>query len=130
MKATDDRVTTAVPGPVPGTRITEAFARLLARDAYFWAWPMINVYNRRLAFKDVPEPGLMGGIVPVAPLNRLSMLTNYIEPQERIVACPNQDVVYGAAVVALDQSPVVIQVPNFGTVSVKTPPPSIRPGRR
>ncbi len=104
----------SVSGPVPGTRITEAYARMVARAAYFWAWPMANVYNRRLAFKDLKEPALMGGIVPVAPLNRLGMLTNYIEPQERMVACPNQDVVYGAASLGLDVSPVVIQVPDFG----------------
>jgi len=55
----------AVPGPAPDTRITEQYARLVARDAFFWAWPLVNVYNRRLAFKDLPEPGLMGGIVPV-----------------------------------------------------------------
>ncbi|HEY5850559.1 MAG TPA: DUF1254 domain-containing protein [Lysobacter sp.] len=103
-----------VPGPVEGTRITEAYARMVARQAYFWAWPMINVYNRRLTFKDLPEPGLMGGVVPVAPLNRLSMLSDYIEPQERMVACPNQDVVYGAASIGLDVEPVVIQVPDFG----------------
>jgi hypothetical protein len=33
----------------------------------------------------------MGSVMPVAPLNRLSMLTDYIEPLERWVACPNQD---------------------------------------
>ena len=104
----------AISGPVSGTRITESYARMVARDAYFWAWPMVNVYNRRLAFKDLKEPGLMGGIVPVAPLNRLSMLTDYIEPQERLVACPNQDVVYGGGSIALDLSPVVLQVPDFG----------------
>ena len=103
-----------ISGPVSGTRITESYARMVARDAYFWAWPMVNVYNRRLAFKDLKEPGLMGGIVPVAPLNRLSMLTDYIEPQQRLVACPNQDVVYGAGSIALDVSPVVLQVPDFG----------------
>ena len=101
-------------GPVAGTRITEAYARMVAREAYFWAWPMLNVYNRRLAFKDLPQPGLMGGIVPIAPLNRLSMLSDYIEPQERQVACPNQDVVYGAGSIGLDVEPVVIQVPDFG----------------
>lgn len=105
---------TVVPGPVVGTRITEAYARMVAREGYFWAWPMVNVYNRRLAFKDLPEPGLMGGIVPVAPLNRLSMLSDYIEPQERMVACPNQDVVYGSGSLGLDVSPVVMQVPDFG----------------
>jgi hypothetical protein len=42
------------------------------------------------------------------------MLTDYIEPEERVVACPNQDVVYGMGVLALDLSPVVLQVPDFG----------------
>jgi hypothetical protein len=104
-----------VPRPVRGTRITEGYARMVARDTYFWAWPMVNIYNRRLAFKQVPEPGLSGGILPAAPLNRLAMLTDYIDPAERDVACPNQDVVYGGGVVALDVSPVVIQVPDFGS---------------
>ena len=106
---------TALPaGPVANTKITEEYARLVARDIFFWAWPMVNVYNRRLTFKDMPKAGLMGGIVPVGPPNRLSMLTDYIEPQERLVACPNQDVVYGFSLLALDQSPIVVQVPDFG----------------
>jgi len=102
------------PGPEAGVKITEPYARLTARDAYFWAWPMVNVYNRRLSFNKVPEPGLMGGVVPVAPLNRLSMLHDYIKPDQHFVACPNQDVVYGGAFLALDVSPVVVQVPDFG----------------
>lgn len=101
------------PGPDPSVKISEAYARLIARDAYFWAWPMVNVYNRRLAFKDVTDFAYAGP-VPQAPLNRLAMLTDYIAPDERLVACPNQDVVYGAASLALDTSPVVIQVPDFG----------------
>jgi hypothetical protein len=36
------------------------------------------------------------GIVPVALINQLSMLSDYIDPAERLVACPTQDVVYGA----------------------------------
>ncbi len=101
-------------GPVENTKITEGYARLVARDVFFWAWPMVNVYNRRLTFKDMPKAGLMGGIVPVGPPNQLSMLTDYIEPQERLVACPNQDVVYGFSLLALDLSPIVVQVPDFG----------------
>jgi hypothetical protein len=100
-------------GPDARVKITEEYAKHVARDVYFWAWPMVNIYNRRLAFKDVTEI-MMSGPVPIAPLNRLGMLTDYIEPSERLVACPNQDVVYGAGSVALDLSPVVVQVPNFG----------------
>src|SRR3954454_18007633 len=85
-----------VSGPVPNTRITEAYARLVARDAYFWAWPMVNIYNRRLAFSQAPKVGLMNGVLPFAPLNRMSMLHDYIKPEQRWVACPNQDVAYGA----------------------------------
>ncbi len=104
----------SVPGPVPGYAMSEQYARLVARQTYFWAWPMVNVYNRLLAMKQVPQPGLNGGIVPVAPPNHLSMLHDYIEPQERFVACPNQDVVYGSAIFDLNQTPVVVQVPDFG----------------
>jgi Spy/CpxP family protein refolding chaperone len=28
---------------------------LVARDAYFWAWPMINMYNKRLNFETVHD---------------------------------------------------------------------------
>jgi len=52
--------------------------------------------------------------MPFAPLNRLAMLSDYVEPTERNVACPNQDVVYGFGFAALDVSPVVVQVPDFG----------------
>ncbi len=100
-------------GPVVGTKMTEAYVGQVARDAFFWAWPLVNVYNRRLKYEQVTEI-VLAGPVPAAPVNRLGMLTNYIVPEERIVACPNQDVVYGAGSVALDQSPVVIQVPDFG----------------
>ena len=101
------------PGPDARVKITAEYAKLVARDAYFWAWPMVNVYNRRLAVKDIKD-FVKAGPVPSAPLNKLGMLTDYIEPEERLVACPNQDVVYGAGPIALDLAPVVIQVPDFG----------------
>jgi hypothetical protein len=99
----------------PDTRVkmTEEYAKLVARDAFFWAWPLVNIYNRRLAFENVPEI-ILSGPAPLAPPNRFGMLTDYVEPEERLVACPNQDVVYGAGVLALDISPAVIQVPDFG----------------
>ncbi len=109
-----DTLSQVIPTPDVNVKITPEYAALVAKDAYFWAWPMVNIYNRRLAFEQIPEPGLLGGLVPAAPVNRLSMLSNYIEPMERIVACPNQDVVYGACIAAFDKSPVVVQVPDFG----------------
>jgi hypothetical protein len=103
-----------VPGPIPGTIMPEQYASAVGRFVYIWAWPMMNLHNRVLIYDKVPEPGLLGGIVPVAPINQLAMLTNYIDPAERFVATPNQDVVYGGAFLSLDREPVVVQVPDFG----------------
>src|SRR5262252_5289452 len=102
------------PGPDPTVKITEAYAAHVARDAYFWTWPMVNVYNRRLVMAGVKEAVRAGPLV-FAPLNRNAMFTDYVDPAERAVACPNQDVVYGLASIALDLSPVVVQVPEFGS---------------
>ena len=105
---------TTISGPVAGTRLTEDYVRRVGGVAYLWGWPMVNMHNRKLILSKLPEPGLMGGIVPVAPMNQLSMVHDYIDPGERLVACPNQDVVYGFGLFSLDQEPVVVQVPDFG----------------
>jgi hypothetical protein len=102
-----------VPGPPPGTAMTTAYVQTVGRMAYLWGWPLVNVVNRAAAFAKAPEPGLLGGVLPVA-FNRNAMLTGYISPDERFVTCPNQDVVYGAGFFALDKEPIVFQVPEFG----------------
>lgn len=101
------------PGPARGIKLTEQYVRLVARDAYFWAWPLVNMINRRVPLSQLTE-SVMAGPVPMAPLNTIGMLTDYIAPEQRTVACPNQDVVYGAGFLALEQSAVVVQVPDFG----------------
>lgn len=101
------------PGPDLRVKITEAYAAHVASDAFFWAWPLVNMYNRRLAFSKMKENRYVGPLME-APLNSLTMLTDYVNPEERNIACPNQDVVYGLGRVALDISPVVVQVPDFG----------------
>ncbi|RJG41694.1 DUF1254 domain-containing protein [Mesorhizobium sp. DCY119] len=100
-------------GPDARVKITEPYAAHVARDAFFWAWPLVNMYNRRLAFSKMKEHRYVGPLLE-APLNSLTMLTDYVNPEERNIACPNQDVVYGLGLVALDMSPVVVQVPDFG----------------
>lgn len=101
------------PGPDVRVKITEEYARHVGRDVYFWAWPMVNMRNRRAASEQLHEI-VIAEPLPAAPPNRLGMLTDYIAPDQRVVACPNQDVVYGGGTLALDLSPVVIQVPDFG----------------
>jgi hypothetical protein len=102
-----------VPGPAPGTAMTKPYVQMVGRMAYFWGWPLVNAANRAVAFSKAPEPGLMGGVIPVA-YNRLAMLTGYIAPNQHFIACPNQDVAYGAGFFDLDKEAAVIQVPDFG----------------
>ncbi|MDR5734336.1 hypothetical protein QCE47_18690 [Caballeronia sp. LZ025] len=37
------------PGPGNAVHVTESYGRLVALDARFCAWPMVNVYDSRLA---------------------------------------------------------------------------------
>ena len=44
----------------------------------------------------------------------IAMLTDYITADQRVIACSNQDVVYGPGFLPLDKEPFVFQVPEFG----------------
>jgi hypothetical protein len=94
--------------------MTKDYVQMVGRMAYVWGYPLVNAHNRRVAITSAPKPGLLGGIVPVAPAGYNSMLTDYLDPAERFIVTPNQDVVYGAGFTALDKEPVVVQVPDFG----------------
>ncbi|QLL10306.1 DUF1254 domain-containing protein [Mycobacterium vicinigordonae] len=94
--------------------MTPGYARTIGQFAYVWGWPMVNMISRSDSITKAPHPGLLGGIIPVAPQGRLAMLSNYVDPSETFVTCPNQDVVYGLAYLSLDEQPVIIQVPDFG----------------
>jgi hypothetical protein len=104
----------APPGPASGTLLPKSYVESVGRLAFIWGWPMVNMHNRQLVFSKVPECGLGDGVLPVGPLNRLTMLTGYIKPEERAVATPNQDVVYGFGLFSLDKEPAIFQVPDFG----------------
>jgi hypothetical protein len=108
-----------VPGPAAGNTMTKEYVQSIGRMAYVWGYTMVNSHNRRAGFAYVTSkngnvPGWNGGVLPMAPVGQNCMLTDYIKPEQTFVACPNQDVVYGACFGALDQQPVVFQVPDFG----------------
>jgi hypothetical protein len=102
-----------VTGPAQGP-MNKAYVQMVGRMAYQWGWPLVYVHNQRIGLTKVPEPGLLAGALPVAPINQVTMLTGYIKPGETLVGDPNQDVVYGMGFLALDKEPVIIQVPEFG----------------
>ena len=103
-----------VPVAATGVVMHDEYARTIARMAYVWAWPMVNMINRRSAITKAPEPGLLNGVLPAAPRGQVGMLSGYIDPGQTFVTCPNQDVVYGLGFFSLDEEPVIAQVPDFG----------------
>ncbi len=54
-----------VPGPPSGTAMTPAYVQSVGRVAYLWGWPLVNSVNRSIAFSKAPEPGLLGGVIPM-----------------------------------------------------------------
>lgn len=96
------------------SRMHPDYAASLARFAYMWAYPMVNMVNRRDRLSAAPEPGRLGGVLPAAPTGQVAMLNDYIDPGQTFIACPNQDVVYGLGYFSLNEQPVVVQVPDFG----------------
>jgi hypothetical protein len=103
-----------VTAPATGVAMHDEYAKTVGRIAYLWGWPMVNMINRRSAITKAPEPGRLNGVLPVAPRGHVGMLSDYIDPGETFIACPNQDVVYGLGFFALDEEPVIAQVPDFG----------------
>jgi len=114
---TEARETGPMPtGPVPGSMLTDAVVREVGRLAYLWAWPLVNIYNRYWTQDWVKtQTFLVGGVAPIAPINRLGMLTGYNQPGQRYITCPSQDLIYGFGVLDLSRDAVVLQVPDFGT---------------
>ncbi len=43
------------------------YVSTVGRMAYLWGWPLVNQINRRASFAQAPEPGRLGGVVPVTP---------------------------------------------------------------
>lgn len=106
--------TTELAAASSDVRMHPEYARALGRMAYLWAYPMVNMMNRQATLTQVPAPGRLFGALPAAPMNRIGMLNEYIDPGQRSIACPNQDVAYGLGFMDLGKEPVVFQVPDFG----------------
>jgi len=102
-------------GLAPGSRLIPDYVREVGRFAYIWAWPVVNIYNRLTSLKPLrTKMFLVGGIAPVAPINHLAMLHDYIDPRQRYITCPSQDLIYGFGMLDLGREPVIVQVPDFG----------------
>ena len=81
--------------------------------AYVWGWPLAVYFNQRATHEKLSEPAKVNGL-PLAPVNQVALLHDYVDPSERMIADPNQDVLYGLSYMDLGKEPVVVQVPDFG----------------
>ena len=52
--------------PATGVLMHPEYAKAIARTAYVWGWPMVNMTNRRAAITQAPEPGRLNGVLPAA----------------------------------------------------------------
>ena len=103
-----------VVSPATGIVMHPDYAKAIGRMAYIWAWPMVNMINRRAVITQAPYPGRLNGVLPAAPRGQVGMLSDYIDPGQNFITCPNQDVAYGLGFMSLDEEPVIAQVPDFG----------------
>ncbi len=92
---------------------SDAALRQAAQQAYLWAWPMVYVRNCHASLSWLRSSGISGG-APVAPPNRLCMLTERVKSGMTAVPCPNPDVIYGFGILDLRDEPVILQIPEFG----------------
>jgi hypothetical protein len=101
-----------VPGPAAGTAMTKPYVQMVGRMAYIWGWALVNMVNRAAGASKATEPVVVGGLP--AGYGRVAMLTGYMTPEQRVIACPNPDLVFGTGFFDLEKEPAVFQVPDFG----------------
>src|SRR5271157_4138309 len=77
-----------VSGPVAGTLMTNEYVQMVGRTAYFWGYPIVATSSRRDAFAKAPERIYLGGFLPMAPIGDLTMLHDYISPEQTFIVCP------------------------------------------
>ncbi|MFI1239869.1 DUF1254 domain-containing protein [Nocardia salmonicida] len=91
----------------------EDYVEALARVVYYWAYPGVDTFGRTGMWELMDgKVGLQLGILPGAPKNRTSALTDYVIPSQRWVVSPNADTIYGFGIADLTDEPAVIQTPT------------------
>jgi hypothetical protein len=86
--------------------ITPEEARAIAKEAYIYAYPMVDGYRIQHAyFLDPANPEFK------APYNQLSSMARVYTPADKAVQTPNSDTPYSMAGLDLRQEPVVITIP-------------------
>ena len=48
------------------TAMTTDYVQMVGRMAYLWGWPLVDSVDRAAVFVEGADPGLVGGVVPIA----------------------------------------------------------------
>jgi hypothetical protein len=88
------------------TSITPAEARVIAKEAYIYGYPMVDSYRIEHAyFVNTKNPEYKG------PWNQLRNFSRVFTPQDKAVQTPNSDTPYSFLGMDLRAEPIVLTVP-------------------
>src|SRR4029450_12555524 len=95
-----------MPGGARGTNVTPAEARVIAKEAYVYGFPIVDSYRIQYAyFEDSKSPEYK------APLNHLVNIPRVYTPADTAIQTPNSDTPYSWLGMDLRAEPLVITVP-------------------
>ncbi|WP_439182670.1 DUF1254 domain-containing protein [Carboxylicivirga taeanensis] len=86
--------------------LTPAEARQIAKEAYIYAYPMLEHYKMMFAMAMYPESGAY-----MAPFNVLTNNSELNGPKDTIIVRPNNDTFYSAVWLDLSAQPQILSVP-------------------
>jgi hypothetical protein len=73
-------------------KITEEYAKEAGRDAHFWAWQLVNINNRRVAFSQLKEAGNSEPPDPIASAKGEKRVGNcHLPARQSVDLVPNRD---------------------------------------
>jgi hypothetical protein len=99
---------------VPAELANERYVEALARIVYYWAYPALDTLGRTSVWDVMKKAGQGAtmGLFPGAPKNQMGYMDDYMPSTQRKVVTPNNDTIYGAALIDLASEPVVVQTPG------------------
>jgi len=97
--------TAAGPSPSPDE------IRVLARDLYYYAYPIVLMDVTKQQLTAVPNATAVTGR---APINQFAYLRSYPDVDARDVVRPNFDTLYSSAWLDLSGGPIILSVPDTG----------------
>ena len=88
--------------------LREEMAYTLGVQAYIYAYPLVHTNLFRWMWHDEKSPRYVG------PANKLNHFRELMNAESTVAATPNNDTLYTLAFLDLNESPVVIEVPEMG----------------